>query len=567
MPANLRFTKDYFKCITDYEALQDFLQNFADQAFGVDLKLSLHEWQHIFKEQEWKRDTLCKLVCDVGFIEIKPGKFGENYTIIIHNNNVKLSRDAFTEMGYTTKSGKDNMVGCKGIGAKNATAAWVARHGQHSIKMDTDNCRWHPQFTAIGQGFTIPKKAIKNKEVNYFEITIKKVKEVDITRLFETILWLQRPFEGDILFESEKGQLLLPTSQYTKQIFISNNFVTKYDLVFGGINIYPSRRTEIQLTSDRKNIMNSSFDVLQDKIAELWVEAVTSKPNLIEFLYDTCEKSEPCAIEKKILTLLAIQLTDEFKRRHPYRSYPSINQNLSMIKKQLVEFDVIPVNGTLCEIISSQLGSPNDILINELATSQLSILDITSDFMKRFDSIMKSLKSNEQEIKYVQGNLRQPFILLVENLYYVNDGYFTEITKNEEGLEKLVDKITTSIDITLSCKKYAQIIDIIRKPLDNPETCDSDDDMEDDGSDCSSEASFDDDEDDSDAELMKKVSVRSTNPTNMSNQLTSSKKRSIDTSEIWNDMEKAINETMSCFKKYKNHHIQPVKPVDVPSEY
>ncbi|KAJ3051613.1 hypothetical protein HK097_007362 [Rhizophlyctis rosea] len=370
MAKNISFTRQYYAHISEYDALQDLLQNWADQAFGVDQRLSMPLWNQVgMTSGTLTGDEVFNYTVNdrvVGHLRIKAELYNDGidgYTLTLRNNDITLKRDAFLSMGYTTKKHNTLTVGCRGVGAKNAVASWVVRLGNrfaHPIKAHSGGYCWEPYFIPATEQFSIPKrKRTANNSDN-------RAKKAHLEKLFQTVLWLKTPPADQIILANETGQLFRSDGPYAKRIFLYHNYIAHYDNA-RGVNIFPTKKDAIRPTSDRKNIERDCYPALIQHVVDLWKKAVSEKPESIEILYDLVGTDQKCWETTTIAPSFAAELVSEFRRRHGERAYPVTKGTIDDTKWKLRKaFNFVPVQPEMYQILVEHLGLPDAILLREM---------------------------------------------------------------------------------------------------------------------------------------------------------------------------------------------------------
>jgi hypothetical protein len=416
MSDGFRYERSYFLRFKEHDALQDLVQNLADQAFGVEQKLPMHRWLDVgIPKWTLHGDETFTYSVDghlVASIRIRHRPDKDWYSVVLHNNDIVLDRDLFTTMGLSTKDRNHLTVGCKGVGAKNAIASWVSRHDKkmrHPIVARTGDRTWTPYFTPQEGRFSIPLGPVTDY-VESFEWQIHCVKERDLRKLFETVLWLSPPAAEHILFSCAAGQLFRPGSPYEKRIYLYHNFISVSNNACG-VNLFPTDKSAITPTECRKNIDRNCDSAMDKHIIDLWKRALMENPDAIATLYDLVGGNtwETAKLAKNI----PINIVAEFIRRNGEKAYPATQATVSDVKRKLrTAFDVIVVNPEMCAILVEHLGSPDAILLREMQNAETTEPD--EPLRTRWADLM-SLIDVESTAVFVNGDERWPFAIPPHN--------------------------------------------------------------------------------------------------------------------------------------------------------
>lgn len=428
MSTTLRFTKDSFLHVTDYDALQDFFQNWADQAFGIDQKLPMKDWQSPIasKRKRWfmKGEEIFKYRMGgrlVATIVIRQKYDTDFFDIELINEDVVVDRDLFITMGLSTKRRNNLNVGCKGVGAKNGMGGWVAHHGKGSIKVITGDQSWYPHFNG---DFEERDFSISIRTIGYsrsFRLLLWDACKEDLEKLFHTVLWLSPPAEEDIIFTSAEGQLLSPRSSYARELFLYHNFISAQTMACG-VNLFPFDKKAINVTMDRRNLTRDSKDRLIILIAKLWKKALEEKPNCIVELYDIVNNSQTSVFECIIAKEFANLLHDEFQNRNqPNRAYP-VTSSMKELVHHLKDFTLVECGPFLAEILVDYIGKPDDILRAEM--EHAIVCNVTDEKQLRWVNMMEHVFTDNKPVVFVEADERLPFMVETDEKIIFNSHHF-----------------------------------------------------------------------------------------------------------------------------------------------
>jgi hypothetical protein len=435
----------YLRQASDFDCLQDFFQNLADEAFGKRLRAKMVDWLDVgmptwtLNGQESK--TFYHNDAPLATITISRGH-DDTYQVVLRNNGVILKRDRMLELGHSDKLNCAYSVGCKGVGVKYAMASWVARHGsemREPLFARTGHYRWRPHFTKENDQFTVHQLTCNSGDLDqhgrahYFEWTIRCVRRSDLEKLMESVLWLRPPPNACLLFSSERGQIYAPGSSYAGRVYLNHYLACEIELL-GGINLFPLRKGSIELTTDRRNIQRQYLPVVKQMISDLWDEYMKKDGSAITALYDIVQSDRQC-LEVTMMDRFTAQISNEFMRRHGQRAYPVTNASVEDVRRRLRNsFDLVPVTQKLRDTIAQTLGEPEAILA-DMMKSAAEVDKGGIACSGKLDEVLALLRATSW--KAVDIDERFPFVLPDGGTFLLN-GYYIQGDHSricEEGSE------------------------------------------------------------------------------------------------------------------------------------
>jgi len=254
------------------------------------------------------------------------------------------------------------------------------------------------------------------------------------------VLWLNPPPAEEVVYECASGQILRSTSRHKGRIYVYHNYMCD-ELTSCGYNILPRNKKALKITSDRGNIDGKSKAALLDHMADMWKSAIGENPESTRELYTA---TKTLKFEAEIASRFSAQLAEEFIRRHGRNAYPVTVSSAELTKSQLDgSFDFVTVNETLCNIVTTILGKPDDILETQMKATADAV-DIDTVLLDTWGKVM-TIAMPGVAWKIVGAEERHPFMCVdatgEEEGYIFNGAWFSNHEKlcDEDGCGNFVD--------------------------------------------------------------------------------------------------------------------------------
>ncbi|KAJ3030826.1 hypothetical protein HDV00_008646 [Rhizophlyctis rosea] len=291
------FTEESFDLHSVQDAIRDFVQNWADQALGVQANNPISDWQDVVVMKGSTVEGIPKSVSlnkdrvqhfnngDCGDITFQ---FGEaSVDIVLKNVKTVVDMEKYKNYGVSTKRNNNNAVGYMGVGVVHATGRLLIK--KYKVIVRNGDVRYTPHFGVTKKSPTkILKWSPQTAPIKVRDNFIVKLEglPVDIVqKALEPVLWINPPSRDDLIYEDKQiGQLFKRSGTHGSKIYICHNFVTLHRFVRNanqfGINVF-ERKSGAWLTQDRKGIIGKHGRDILARLARLWNAATTSSDGYI----------------------------------------------------------------------------------------------------------------------------------------------------------------------------------------------------------------------------------------------------------------------------------------------